>query len=58
MSGIRGVKNPMPTKPQAAKKGVFQQSAPATAGDYPEVKAAAHASVRKGPVARNNGLKG
>tara|TARA_R110002167_G_scaffold74809_5_gene209110 strand:- start:4452 stop:4631 length:180 start_codon:yes stop_codon:yes gene_type:complete len=58
MAGIRGVQNPFPSKPKAAKKGVFKQYAPAPKSDYPEVVSEAYSNGRKGPVARNNMLKG
>ena len=58
MAGIRGVQNPFPAKPTAAKKGVFKQYGPGGKTDYPSVVKEAFASDRKNPVARDNMIKG
>jgi hypothetical protein len=56
MAGIRGAKNPFPTKEKTAS-GVFVQRATAGPFSDKDTKSYAHGGDRKGPVARDNGLK-
>jgi hypothetical protein len=61
MAGIRGVKNPMPSKGEKPT-GIFSRSGsqkkdPIGGGFKPDMVAAAKACMRKDPVKRDNGLK-
>jgi hypothetical protein len=56
MAGIRGIKNPMPSKPASGPSGVFNQSGSGPSFQHGDVMAAAMKSDRKGPKSgRNSG---
>jgi hypothetical protein len=54
MAGIRGAKNPVPTKPASGPTGVFKQSGSAGPFVDRDVLTAARGGERKGPPASRN----
>lgn len=55
MAGIRGARNPFPSKEKTAS-GIFKQRATPGPFSDKDVKSYAHSGDRKGPSKRSNGL--